>query len=156
MQVPNHRELTLDCSQEGWEYFMKSPDSEYISLLVTIIADVSKARGFFQTIYEKTQSVFAGASQHMRNIINDDMNSVLSGMLTECLKNAVKFLVGEVNRNGQREGPHINVCVYFCILDNFEAKRRDEKRYNLADFIKQVKTFTYEGKMELLNTYLNK
>jgi len=155
-QVPNHKELTLDCTAEGWKHFVSSSESEFIGLLVTIIADVAEARGFFQTVYEKTQNVFAGASQQMRAVINDDMNSVLAGMLVDCLKNAVKFLLSEVAKSGQQTGPHINVCMYFCILDNFEGKQNDEKRYNLADFIKQVKTFTYSDKMELLNGYLNK
>jgi hypothetical protein len=150
-QLPNDKELTLSCSHEAWEHFMNSPDSKSLGDKITF--DHSEAKEFFQIINNETQSVYGGQV----DLINDDMKAVISrGDLSDCLNVAVKDLMDQDTMNGQGDGPNLDKCWDFCILDRFEANEYDEERCNLADFRKEVQTFTWAQKKNGIANYLAK
>ena len=150
-EVPNDKELTLSCSHEAWEHFMDSPNLK--SLRDKIIVELSEAIEFFQFINNETKSVYGG---HV-DLINDDMKSVISrGDLSDCLNVAVKDLLNQDTVNGQGDGPNLDKCWDFCILDKFEASQYDEKRCDLAEFWKELQTFTYDQKKNGIASYLFK
>ena len=150
--IPNHPELTIECSKEEWRYFLDS--SNFTGLLCPVIKDTADARKLFEEVFESTRNTFASASQDVKKVINDDMNIHYDNLTPDCIIHAIKLLMAKSKETNNEI--MLNVAMYLVIQENFEKKASDEKKYNLDDYVKKVKEFKSVDKMGILENYMKK
>lgn len=106
--VPKHKELTIDCTPEEWKHFMGS--QKFLGLLCPVIKDVADARKLFEDAYLMATRNFAHASAKVREVLNDDMDVSFDNLIPECVRNAIRILVG--NAQTTKSSNMLNVAMY--------------------------------------------
>lgn len=159
--LPKHPDLDIEnCTEEEWKFFLNS--DERAGIQSEVIKDLVESGTLFEKVLTNAKITFKGSSNSIHSLLNSDMNVSYTNIMREGMVHLAFYLFDEAKTEAIRKEndplnvQRFNVCIYLCILIDFESNIQKEKSYKLSDFTQQVRQYQVEQKTRIIESFLKK